>query len=357
MKKRLKICIYAISKNEEKHAERWAKSCVSADGLYVLDTGSTDKTIEILNRFGVVAEQRIFTPWRFDVARNAAMSMLPMDTDIAIVLDLDEVLCKDWRKIVEEAWNSGERITEIRHLYAFSPDMCFQNSRVHSRHNYEWINAIHEVQVHTKRKANPVFIKDVLIEHYQDTGKSRKQYLDLLKISVQENPLDSRNSFYYGRELTYYNRWEEAKTELMRYLSLPGSKWDKERAYACGLLAKCASALGLKSVESLLLRACSEDPNMREAWFHLGEYYRQKEMFSQGYACAIRGLQIAVKPNTFLDEKDVWTYAVHDLAAVCGYYLGLKAEALEHAAAALRASPGDSRLKENLDIIELECVK
>ena len=44
----MKVCVYAISKNEEKFAERWAKSMREADEIYVLDTGSRDKTVEIL---------------------------------------------------------------------------------------------------------------------------------------------------------------------------------------------------------------------------------------------------------------------------------------------------------------------
>ena len=43
-----KIYVYAISKNEEKFINRWMDSVNKADGVYVLDTGSTDKTVEKL---------------------------------------------------------------------------------------------------------------------------------------------------------------------------------------------------------------------------------------------------------------------------------------------------------------------
>ena len=46
----MKIIVYAICKNEEKFAARWAVSMGEADGIYVLDTGSTDKTAEILRQ-------------------------------------------------------------------------------------------------------------------------------------------------------------------------------------------------------------------------------------------------------------------------------------------------------------------
>ena len=47
--KKKKIYVYAISKNEEKFAKRWYESVKSADGIYVLDTGSTDNTVKILS--------------------------------------------------------------------------------------------------------------------------------------------------------------------------------------------------------------------------------------------------------------------------------------------------------------------
>ena len=43
--KKLKICVYAICKNEEKFVDRWAESMKEADSIYVLDTGSNDNTV------------------------------------------------------------------------------------------------------------------------------------------------------------------------------------------------------------------------------------------------------------------------------------------------------------------------
>lgn len=39
-----KVCVYAISKNEEKFVDRWVNSMKEADAIYVLDTGSDDQT-------------------------------------------------------------------------------------------------------------------------------------------------------------------------------------------------------------------------------------------------------------------------------------------------------------------------
>lgn len=44
----MKVCVYAICKNEEKFIDRWVNSMKEADYIYVLDTGSTDNSIQKL---------------------------------------------------------------------------------------------------------------------------------------------------------------------------------------------------------------------------------------------------------------------------------------------------------------------
>ena len=69
----MKVCVYAIAKNEEKFAARWAQSMKEADEIFVLDTGSTDETVKILEENGVQVSVQKIEPWRFDKARNASL--------------------------------------------------------------------------------------------------------------------------------------------------------------------------------------------------------------------------------------------------------------------------------------------
>ena len=71
-----KICVYTITKNEEQFAKKWAENMSEADYVVVLDTGSTDKTVELLKGGGVTVEVKPITPWRFDVARNESMKLI-----------------------------------------------------------------------------------------------------------------------------------------------------------------------------------------------------------------------------------------------------------------------------------------
>ena len=112
----MKICVYGISKNEEKFVERWAKSAKDADLILLADTGSTDRTCEIAKECGVDLHHIYISPWRFDTARNASLALIPRDIDICISLDVDEVLEEGWREEIERVWIEG-KTTRLRYQF------------------------------------------------------------------------------------------------------------------------------------------------------------------------------------------------------------------------------------------------
>ena len=87
-----RICVYAICKNEEKFIKRWYDSVKEADDIYVLDTGSTYESINLLKKLEIHVKNKKIIPWRFDVARNESLKMVPEDTDICVCLDLNEII-------------------------------------------------------------------------------------------------------------------------------------------------------------------------------------------------------------------------------------------------------------------------
>src|SRR5579871_5797860 len=103
----MRIVVYAIALNEVIHVSRFLETCAAADEIIVSDTGSTDGTVEALRAGGATVHSISIKPWRFDVARNASLSLLPMDADVCIALDLDEVLIPGWRDEIEARWVPG----------------------------------------------------------------------------------------------------------------------------------------------------------------------------------------------------------------------------------------------------------
>ena len=113
----MKICVYAISKNEEKFVLRFCEAAKEADLILIADTGSTDKTVEIARQYPNVLVFPIhISPWRFDLARNAALALIPPKIEVCVSLDLDEELQPGWRQEIEKVWKEGET-TRLRYFF------------------------------------------------------------------------------------------------------------------------------------------------------------------------------------------------------------------------------------------------
>ena len=184
-----RICVYAICKNEEKFAEAWMDSMQEADIVVVLDTGSTDHTVEKLRARGARVYQEEISPWRFDAARNRSLELVPEDAEICVCVDLDERFELGWREKLEAAWQPGTHQAEYRYTWNFNPDgsegWVFWIDKIHARQGFQWEYPVHEVLRYTGPKPRRlVTAEGVQLNHYADPAKSRAQYLPLLELAV-----------------------------------------------------------------------------------------------------------------------------------------------------------------------------
>ena len=347
----MKIAIYAVALNESKHVNRFMDACDGADWVFVADTGSTDNTVALLTERGAeLAEIRV-KPWRFDDARNALLALLPDDIDVCVSLDLDEVLQPGWRAEIERVWVPGT--TRLRYGFDWGCGIVFQYEKIHCRHGYRWFGSCHEYPVADRITEKYAETDKLLVVHKPDPTKSRGQYLDLLRVSVEENPTEPRNAFYYARELSYAKRWHEAIAQAERYLALPRATWPNERCYAMRVMAKCYAELQqwAKSLE-WARRACSEAEHTREPWCELAEICQWTQRWSEMFGAAMTALYIVKREKLYTVDPSVWGAKPHDLVSISAYYLGMYDIALEHARKAVELSPDDLRLRQNLKFCE-----
>jgi glycosyltransferase involved in cell wall biosynthesis len=342
----MRVAVYAIAKNESKHVERWAMSAQDADHVILLDTGSTDNTVALAEALGVTVHTQTFDPWRFDTARNASLKLVPEDVDYCIALDLDEILVDGWRDALEKAHAEGWTRPRYQYTWSWNPDgspgLVYGGDKIHARHGYVWKHPVHEVI--TPLGAETQGWVGLQIEHHPDHTKSRSQYLPLLALSVQEDPNDDRNAYYYARELMFSRQNEDSVREFKRYLSLPTAKWDAERSKAMRFLAKLEPA----RAEHWLLRATAEAPHRREPWVDLSEHYYNRKLWPLSLGAALRALDVKEKPLEYLCEAEAWGAKPYDLAAIASYWIGDKRTATVMGEKAAQLAPNDGRLQENL---------
>ena len=348
-----KICVYAISKNEAHFVQRFCESAKDADLILIADTGSTDGLPEEAARCGATVHHICINPWRFDLARNSALALVPRDMDVCVSLDIDEVLQPGWREEIERVWKIGET-TRLRYMFDWGCGIAYYYEKIHARNGYHWHHPCHEYPVPDGRITEVWAQTDMLLAvHKPDPTKSRGQYMDLLELSVKEDPDCPRNAFYYARELSFHSRWWEAIEACKNYLKLPRATWENERCYAYRVMGRCYSEVGHPwDAEKAFQMAASEAPNTREPWCELAMLMYRQSRWEECFAYSMRTLRITDREKVYTCDPEVWGYKAHDLASISAYHLGLLSIALEQAKKASEMSPDDLRLSGNVVYIQ-----
>lgn len=345
----MKIAVCTISKNEAKFVRRFCNSATNADLILIADTGSTDDTVNIAKECGATVYSISIVPWRFDTARNAALALLPADIDLCISIDLDEVLEEGWREEIERVWELGIT-TRLRYQYDWGNGKQFQNDKIFARHGYSFHHPCHEVP-RADGRITEVYSATgkLLVSHHPDATKSRGQYLDLLELSVREDPSCPRNAWYYARELYFNFRWSDAIDKILEYLAMPSAVWIAERSYAMRVMAECHQKLKNNyAAEMWFHKAAAEHPMARESWVALSELMYSQSRWEECLAYASRALRIHHRMNDYTCEPSAYGAKPHDLAAIAAWRMGLKDVAIEQGKLALQFAPNDRRLLDNL---------
>lgn len=331
------------------------KHCAGADLVLVCDTGSTDGTAERLRELGAKVYDIRQRPWRFDVPRNTALNLIPADIDICLSIDLDEYLQPGWAPALNQAWQQHQgAIDRVSYDYIWnwnhdgSPDVRFFADKIHHRWGYRWKHPCHETlyfQGETERK---VTVADLKLEHHADVTKSRSQYLPLLKMAVEEDPVNDRMAHYYARELMYQGTWQDSIDEFERHLALPSAQWREERCSSMRYMARCYAKLG-KNDEAMqwAIKATQEWPWSREPWLELARCANSSQDWSTSYWAIRKLLDIKERSVSYMSDGACWSHEPYDIGALAAYYSGLHQQALELGQQALKLNPGDPRLEKN----------
>lgn len=356
-----KIAVYAISKNEEQFVNRWFESVKEADQICVLDTGSTDKTVELLEKCGANVKSKVINPWRFDIARNESLAMVDDDVDICICLDLDEVFEPNWRDKLEKVWQ--KKTNRLKYNYNWSLDkkgrplVNFYISKIHDRKNYKWFHPVHEtVNYIGKLAENVIEADEITVNHYPDQTKSRSSYLPLLELSVKENPLDDRNMHYLGREYMYYGRWNDCIDTLIKHLNLKSATWKDERSASMRFIARSYKNLKRYDEARMWLdKAIKETPYLRDPYVEKALLEYELQNWNEVTFNCLKALKIKTHEKTYINEISSWDHTIYDLLSISNFYQENYLTSLDYSNKALKMASDNKRLINNNKIIKKYC--
>ena len=330
----MKICVYAICKNESQWIDRWLNNMSEADYIVVLDTGSTDGSYEMLQKDPRVTrvEQKIITPWRFDVARNESMKLVPDDTDIYVCTDFDEIFEEGWGKVLREYWEPDD--TRCHYTYAWShndlgePQDVFIYDKIHTK-DYHWRFPVHEVLEPNDLEKEEHILKageHIYLHHLQDVSKERGSYYDLLKISVEENPDNAHCRMLLAREYLLRNDYDNALTEYLKCLEYK-SIYEE---YNILVLLETYSRLGdiyywnkKDMAQSIYYynQFLKKDKTHREPYFCMADIYNAEGMYEMAITMVEAGLKYSQRHYDWVERKDFWIAKADELLLTSYYKL------------------------------------
>lgn len=297
----MKIAVYAIAKNEAHNVPKWLESVKDADGIFVLDTGSTDGTVELLKAGGAtVVSSATSKPFRFDHARNEAMALVPVEYDTLVSLDFDEGLTTGWREVIEENFTCDAANYTL--IYAFDDQgnvtMSYPRMAVTKRGVGTWQYPVHEILNIPEGLA----IQDLTFAavHYGE-AKEPGHYFDLLKMAYDEDPTCARSASYLAREYYGMQNWQMADTLYRKYLEL--ETYAPFKSEAAGRIASmCTDPVNAEWWHKQAVQYCHD---IRESHCDLALFYFKQKMYEHAIA-SLRTAMTIERPNYRMIYSDAY---------------------------------------------------
>lgn len=286
----MKIIVYTIMKNEISNIEPWLENIKDADGIYVLDTGSTDGSWEKIQQMQsqypqLVVKQQLIEPFRFDTARNINLDMVPNEEDIICwTIDLDERFIPDWYQITKQVVKQHPLFYKLHYDYApnhfedGSPTELLIYDKCHQRIGAYWSLPIHEQLAYNNNNYIEGYVdintNGAFVHHYQTPSNNRDQYIDLLKQRIKDNMYDIEAMHHLTTELTKLGDNQGVLDTLIQQYSrglMCGCTWMDT---ICGNIADRLWSLHniSEDVEMWYKRAINYNPSLRTYYIKYALY-------------------------------------------------------------------------------------
>lgn len=358
-----KVCVYAIAKNEEENVERWANNVRSADHVIVLDTGSTDRTVELLSSFGFEVHQNTYTHFRFDTARNDCLDLIPEEYNIRVSLDLDEVFEQEnWVDILKENWDEEAPRAVYSYVWNHNEDgsngLVFFINKIHGIDpDLRWVGAVHEhltfMSTGSKNFSKFVdFTQALTVHHYHDLSKDRSFYKDLAAERLQESPEDIQTWILYGNEEKAKGDPQKAIEAYQYVIEHFQDNVDPTEIAGCFYnLGYCYNLLnnGAEALKAYFA-GITYNRYYRDNYYGAGILLIANEMYDMAIGILLEGLKISERAYSWLEDPFTWTFGMYDALGVAYDRKGDYRNALIYGIKALAQDKENVHLQQNYNI-------
>lgn len=264
----MKLSVFSVIKNEEEMVEDMLKSAAGADEHIIVDTGSTDETLDICKDY----TDKIYTDYKwnddFSEAKNYAMSKCT--GDFIIGLDAD---CRFEEGAIEKIKTFiNETDKDSISLRLVWNDIKNRDTKYHWREKLfrkgagHYIGKVHETFSVRGQENLDVAIVFLWSPRHRDDPERN------LRILLKEDLSKPRTMFYLGREYFEHKKYDKAIEWLTHYVSV--STIPVECNEALLTIAKCYWQTGQgNKAREWALKAVVANPMFKEALLFLSKAY------------------------------------------------------------------------------------
>jgi predicted O-methyltransferase YrrM len=312
------------------------------DKWTILDTGSTDNTINIINNVLVGKKdgnlyQEPFI--NFKDSRNRLLDLAGNSCKYILMLDDTYVICGklyEFLKLVR-----SDQYASSFTLMIHSDDTIYGSNRIiKTNTNLRYIYKIHEV-INDKHNLNVVipdndaYIEDRRFDYMEERTNNRKKLdLKLLFEEMEDDPNEPRTYYYLAQTYNCLENYEKAFYYFMKRCEFTNAGFIQERVDAAFEAARIANFKLNKSwdiCEKLYLDAFKIDESRPESLYFIGIHYYLENNFNKAYNYFKRSFEIGFPLHCQYSLKPTLSYHFLPkfLTRVCyyieDYILGEKA--------------------------------
>lgn len=336
------LCLATVCKNEEECIERLLESVYKfIDYWVIVDTGSTDRTCEIIENFfrekGIPGELHHEEWVSFGHNKTQMMEHAKGKADYLIHIDADDYMVGDLNK---------EDLKEGHHAFFFE---CHRGSTKYktwivfdNRITWRFIGVAHTLikcvevpEFQTLDLSDKPYHMVSVLSGGARSNDPEKYYKDALNLKNQffetllEDPdgLNNRSVFYAAQSYFDCGRIEDSLKWYRLYTKMTGG-WGEEYFESHMRIARCMMELGwdLNKIVDQMSIAIDMFPDRAEPLYHLGRYCNGIKEFDLGYKYLSEAIKKSLEEvqKKYILFVNSYTYGdfVKDELSVSCYWTG-----------------------------------
>lgn len=328
----VKIGLCMIVKNESHIIHESMKCTLPLIDTYVIvDTGSTDNTIQTIKNFynernieGEVHER----PWvNFGHNRSEALKLCDGKMDYILVIDADDLMefpsngKQILNNIFETIKPSGAIISIKQGTLDYSRAQIFK-----ANDDWKYVGVLHEYPSNGKSTNMINLPKSFWMESRRLGDRNKvddkgQRDINILLKGLESEPNNERYMFYLAQ--TYHDTGDYANSLIWYKRRFKIGKWFEEAWYSAYRVGSCYKHLGnIIKFEEWMQRAYKYHSKRSEPLYQLTEYFRSNGQFYKAYQYMLEGRKVEYpKDDVLFIETFPYKGGFDYEASILDYYV------------------------------------